>query len=345
MAFKNPLTCKEIAKIINGKIFGDDSIIINNLNRIEYSHKGDLTFFKDIRYEKHFHNTNADCILVSNDYKGDLPNKTLIYVADPYLAFVELINIIYNQEPKRNSFIHNTAIIGENVKIHESAYIGPYCVVMDNCVINENVVLTSNITLYDNTNIGENTKLHSNVVCYTDTIIGKNCVIHAGAVIGSDGFGFVEDKTDGSYTKIPQIGNVIVEDDVEIGANTTIDRALIGSTIIGKGVKIDNLVQIAHNCIIGENSAFAAQVGIAGSAKIGKRSRIGGQVGIVGHIELDDDVTIMPQSGVTKRLKKGGIYLGSPAKEADKAYKIEAATRMLPDLIKEFTALKNNLNK
>jgi UDP-3-O-[3-hydroxymyristoyl] glucosamine N-acyltransferase len=199
--------------------------------------------------------------------------------------------------------------------------------------------------MYDDNVIGENTIINSNVTLYNSVHIGNNCIIHAGAVIGSDGFGYIEDKTDGSYDKVPQLGNVVIEDYVEIGANSTIDCALIGSTIIRRGTKIDNLVHIAHNCEIGENTGIAAQAGVSGSVTSGKRNRFGGQVGIAGHLEIPDDVTILAQSGVSKSIPKSGIYFGSPIKEHLKAFKIEAVLRKLPELASDVNKLRIEINK
>ena len=226
--------------------------------------------------------------------------------------------------------------------IDETAYIGANCVIGNNCKIGKNTVLHSNISIYDNSKIGDNCTIHANVTIYEDTEIGNNCVIHSGVALGSDGFGFLENK-DGSYTKIPQLGNVVLENDIEIGANTTIDRALVGSTIIRNGVKLDNQIQIAHNCEIGENSAMAAQVGVSGSVKVGKRNRFGGQSGISGHIEIADDVVLLAKSGVPKSIEKGGLYFGSPIREKMQAFRIEAVIHNLPDLAKDVKLIKKKL--
>lgn len=346
MELQNPLSCQEIAEILNGKIIGSTTQLINRLNRIEYAQRGDLTFFSDKRYLKYLQQTEATCVLVPKNFEIPQPkeNQTFIEVDNPYLAFFKLLLKNDNYYKQFNSFIHPSAIIGSGTIIAKSAYIGPYVVIGKHCRIGEGTIILPNTTLYDNVKIGDNCLIHSNVVCYYNTVIGNNCIIHAGAVIGSDGFGFIENK-DGSYTKIPQLGNVVVGNNVEIGANTTIDRAIVGSTIIEDGVKIDNLVQIAHNVHIGENTAMAAQVGISGSTKIGKRNRIAGQVGIAGHIEITDDVTIEAKSGVPKSITESGVYFGAPPRKKMEAFKILMATNELPELIHEFNKLKKILKE
>ncbi len=345
MKLKNPFKVEAIAELIDGKIIGSTNSLIKRLNRIESCEPGDITFFYDAKYAHFLETCNATCILVPENLNlVPKENQVFISVKNPYFEFYRILKYLESLLPKKSSFIHQTAIIGNNSNIHQTAYIGPYCVVGENCTIAENVVLHSNVVLYDNVSIDSNSLLHASVTCYSDTIIGKNCVIQAGAVIGSDGFGFIENK-DSSYEKIPQLGNVVLEDNVEIGANTTIDRALIGSTLIEKGSKIDNLCQIAHNVTIGENTGIAAQVGISGSTKVGKRNRLAGQVGLAGHISTADDVTLYAQSGVGQSIEKKGIYFGAPARERFKAFKIEAVINDLPELFREFYALKRKLEE
>ncbi len=344
MELQKPLTCQEIAKILNGEINGDHSLTIFRLNRIEYAKTGDLTFFSDKKYLKHFLNSEATCILVPRDFDLALPksNQAFIEVENPYASFFQLLLHFDTYYKQFKSFIHPSAIINYETIIEKSVYIGENVVIGKNCYIGEDSIILPNVTLYDNVKIGKKCLIHSNVVCYYNTKIGDNCIIHAGAVIGSDGFGFIENK-DGSFIKIPQLGNVVIGNNVEIGANTTIDRAIVGSTIIEDGVKIDNLVQIAHNVHVSENTAMAAQVGISGSTKIGKRNRIAGQVGIAGHIEIADDVTLEAKSGVPKSISEGGIYFGAPPKKKIEAFKILMSTNELPQLIQEFNKLKKIL--
>lgn len=345
MKLKNPLNVEAIAELINGRLIGNTNTLVSRLNRIESCEQGDITFFYDSKYAHFIESCRATCILVPDNLNiTPKDNQVFISVQNPYFEFYRILKYVESLLPKKSSSIHNTAIIGNNTKIDKTAYIGPYCVIGDNCTISENVVLHSKVVLYDNVSIESNSLLNSSVICYSDTIIGKNCILQAGAVIGSDGFGFIENK-DSSYEKIPQLGNVVLEDNVEIGANTTIDRALIGSTIIEKGCKIDNLCQIAHNVSIGENTGIAAQVGISGSTKVGKRNRLAGQVGLAGHISTVDDVILYAQSGVGQSIEKKGIYFGAPARERFKAFKIEAVINDLPDLFREFYALKRKLEE
>ena len=341
---KKILSLIEINSIVAGKIIGNPETEIIGLNRLENVKSGELTFYSDKKYEVYLENCKASCLIVPKDFDIKLGDSTaLIYVDDPYKSFVKILQYLYSKLPKKSNYIHHTAVIDKSAKINESAYIGPNCVVGANCIIHSNVILNANISLSDNIEIEENTVLHSGVVCYSDTKIGKNCTIHSGAVLGADGFGFLEHK-DGSYEKIPQIGNVVIEDNVEIGANSTVDRAMIGSTIIKNGVKIDNLCQIGHNVEIGENTAIVSQTGISGSTKIGKRNRLGGQVGISGHLKIVDDVMILAQSGVAKSVEKKGIYFGSPIKERLKSFKIEAALNQLPQMLRDLEKLKRKIN-
>jgi UDP-3-O-[3-hydroxymyristoyl] glucosamine N-acyltransferase len=326
-------------------MIGSDSLIINNLGRIENGKEGDLSFLARKEYGKYMDDCYATCIIIPEGYINvPKPNQAFIESNNPYIAMVTVLRHITSLIPKTTPKIHRSAVISQSAKIPNNASIGARCVIGENCVLGNNVILHSNVILYDNVIIGENSEIHSNVVCYDDTIIGKKCIIHSGAIIGADGFGFTE-TPEGKYDKIPQLGNVIIGNDVEIGANTTIDCALLGSTMIEDGTKIDNLVQIGHNCFIGEDTAMAAQVGIAGSTKIGKRNRLGGQVGISGHIELGDDIIITAQSGVSKSLPDKGIYHGSPVKERLQAFKIESYIRRLPDIAVDVEMLKKHILK
>jgi len=346
MEFETPKKVTEISDLLNGKVIGNPDNLIYRLNRIEYASVGDLTFFSNKKYINYLLNTNATAILVPQNFDLATPkqNQSFIEVENPYNCFFKLLLISDTYYKNFNSFIHPKAVIGENSKIDPTAYIGAYVVIGRNCKIGKNSILMPNVTLYDNVQIGDNCLIHANVVCYYNTKIGNNCIIHSGAVIGSDGFGFIENK-DGSFTKIPQLGNVVIGNNVEIGANTTIDRAVVGSTIIEDGVKIDNLVQIAHNAHIGENTAMAAQVGISGSTKIGKRNRIAGQVGIAGHIKIADDVVLEAKSGVAKSIDESGVYFGAPPKKKTEAFRILMSTNELPQLIKEFSKLKKILKE
>jgi len=344
---------KEINSIIDGKITGDESIGISNLAKIEEAQKGDLTFLYLQPYEKYFQVTKASAILVKEGFNKTRKDITYIEVKEPNKAFAKLVRHFFKPEfplegIDKTAFIHPEAELGNNISIGRNVVISKGCKLGDNIKIFHNTVLSDNVV------IGDNALIFQNVSIREKCQIGKNVIIHPGTVIGSDGFGYNTDEN-GNYQKIPQIGIVIIEDDVELGANVTIDRAAIGATIIRKGVKIDNLVQIAHNVEVGENTVISAQTGISGSAKIGKNCILTGQVGMIGHITIADKVIILAQSGISKSISKPGIYFGSPAKELSVAKKIEAHIRNLPGyaekinlLEKELAALKveiNNLKK
>jgi UDP-3-O-[3-hydroxymyristoyl] glucosamine N-acyltransferase len=251
---------------------------------------------------------------------------------------------IAKMQKQKQHYISSAAHIAESAVIADNVTIEACVVIGDNVRIAQGTVIRANSTIYENVTIGENCCINSNVSLYNDTIIGNNCIIHAGTVIGADGFGYIE-HPDGSFTKVPQLGNVVIHDDVEIGANCTIDRAMIGSTIIKSGVKLDNLVHIAHNCEIGKNSASAAQTGVSGSTIIGERVRLGGQVGLAGHLTIADDVKLLAQSGVAKTIDKKGTYFGAPAKDQMKAFKIEAVIRQLPELLSDLRDLQKKVKK
>lgn len=346
MALYFSLSPEEIAKIVNGKLIGNCEERIVRFNRIEHAQKGDITFIAEEKYSYLLEQSNFSCILLPEklNINNIKENVSYIFVQNPYQEFLNLIHYVIKLQPEKKSEIHPTAVIGNNCKIGENVNIGAYCVIGDNVEIGDNCFIYPNVTICENVKIGYNTIIYPNVTCCSDSVIGDNCIIHPGAVIGSDGFGNIE-NADGSYTKIPQVGNVVIGNNVEIGANTTIDRAFIGSTIIGDGVRLDNLIHIAHNCEIGENTAMAAQVGLAGSVKVGKRNRFGGQVGIAGHLEITDDVILFAKAGVMKSIKEKGIYVGAPIRERMHFFKIEACLNKLPDMLYQFEKIKKILNK
>ena len=340
------LTVAKIAEFLNAEVIGDSSLLIKNIQPIEKAGESELSFYYHDKYEEYFKNSKASCLIISNSNNTlPQPNQAFIRVEKPYQSFVKLLKYIESMNPKVKSGIHSSVIIGDGCDIASNVHIGANCVIGSNSILSDGVVLKPGVILYDKVKIGTNTIINSNVVLYQGVEIGRNCIIHAGAVIGADGFGYVENPEDGSYDKVPQLGNVILEDDVEIGANTTIDCALVGSTRIRRGSKIDNLVHIAHNCDIGENTGIAAQTGISGSVVSGNRNRFGGQVGIAGHLEIPGGVTILAQSGVAKTIPKSGVYFGSPIKEQMQAFKIEAVMRRLPELSHDVNDLKNTVKK
>jgi UDP-3-O-[3-hydroxymyristoyl] glucosamine N-acyltransferase len=336
------VTTAEIAGRLGGTLIGRGDLQIEGAGRIEFAQVGEITFLANPRYAKFVHLTGASCIIISKDLDvKEQSEKAFIRVDDPYRAFVAVLKL-FSPKSFKKPYHAPSAVIAGSARLPEDCYIGENCVIGENCIIGDRVVLKANVVLYDNVSIGNDTVLHANVTCYDNTRIGENTIIHAGAVIGSDGFGNLENP-DGSWEKIPQLGNVIIGNNVEIGANTTIDRATLGSTIIENGVRLDNLIHIAHNVVVGENTAMAAQAGISGSTKIGARNRIGGQVGIVGHVEIADDVMILAQSGVSKAISEKGQYFGTPAVEARAAFRKEAALKQLPELLKEFRTLKSEI--
>ncbi len=335
----------DIAKIAEGNCLGNSEIIITNLNGIANATEGELTFISSEKYLKYFELTKASAIIVPEGY--ELPEKPkCCYIAckDPYNGFLQVVNYISKQRQTKLSGKAKSSIVGSTTQIADSAFIAEGVIIGENCHIGENCILKPGVVLYDNITIGDNSLIHSNTVIYDNTVIGNNVIIHAGAVIGSDGFGNIE-HSDGSWTKIPHIGNVVLQDWVEIGANTTIDRAFVGSTIIRTGAKLDNLIQIGHNCDIGEHSAFAGQVGLAGSTKVGKRNRFGGQVGFAGHIESADDVTILAQSGVAQSIKEKGTYFGTPINDKLEQIKILMSLKKLPELVKRVTKIEKQISK
>lgn len=338
-------TAKQIAETLNGTIEGNPEIIVYKLSKIEEGTEGSLSFLANKLYTQYIYTTSASIVIVNKDFIAEQEIKsTLIKVDDAYSAFATLLEM-YNQIKLNKSGISTLAFISETATISSNNYIGEFAYIGENVVIGENTKIYPQVYIGDNCKIGNNTTLYAGVKIYSDIEIGNNCILHAGVVIGADGFGFAP-QNDNNYQKIAQIGNVVIEDDVEIGANTTIDRATLGSTIIKKGVKIDNLNQIAHNVVIGENTVIAALSGISGSAKVGKNCMIGGQVGIVGHISIADNVKIAAQSGIPSSIKKDGeILMGSPAlqlNEYKKSYvhfknlnKFDAKIKELENKIKE----------
>jgi len=337
-------TVQQIAQILGGEIEGDAQALISNLGKIQEAKSGDIAFLANPKYENFIYTTQATAVIVSKDFQPKQHiSATLIRVEDAYSAFSKLLEtyekmISVEKKGKENPcFIHETATLGEETYIGAFAYIG------EKAKIGDKVKIYPNVYIAENVSIGENTIIYAGVKIYKNCIIGSNCVIHAGAVIGSDGFGFAP-QADGSYQTIPQIGNVVIEDDVSIGANTTIDRATMGSTIIRKGAKIDNLVQIAHNVIVGENTVIAAQAGIAGSTEIGGNCMLGGQVGVAGHIKIANKTIIGAQSGLGGNVEQEGLQLqGSPAFGVKEFYKTYAVFKKLPELYRQINDLERKL--
>ena len=326
-------TAGQIADQINGTIVGDRDIDILNISKIEEGSKGSLTFLANPKYTEFIYTTKASAAIVSSDFEPtEKIELTLIKVKDPYSSFTKILEL-FNKDLSNREGISQLTVIDKSSKISDSSFIGSFSSVGENSIIGENCVIENQVFIGNNVEVGNGCKFYPGVKILDDTIIGQNCIIHSSTTIGSDGFGFAPND-DGSFKKIPQTGNVVIGDNVEIGSNSTIDRATLGSTIISDGVKLDNQIQIAHNVEIGENTAIAAQSGIAGSTKIGKNCMIGGQVGIIGHIKIGDNVKIQAQAGVTSDVESNSRVTGTPAISYMNYNKSYVHFKNLPEIVK-----------
>lgn len=333
-------TLGELAEIVGGEVSGDRNIVITGLSGIKEAKEGDLTFIANSKYLPLIRETSASAILVSRD-NSVISNKPVIITENPSLAFAKVIALFSPCYAAHPQGIHASAILGKNVKLGKNAAIGAYVVIDDEVIIGDNSIIYPGCYIGHHTLIGNDALIYSNVSVRECVIIGNKVIIHSGTVIGSDGFGFAAVK--GVHEKIPQIGTVVIEDNVEIGANVTIDRARFDKTVIGKGTKIDNLVQIAHNVIIGENSIIVAQAGISGSTTIGKGVVLAGQAGLVGHITIGDGAVIAAQAGVTKSIPSNTKVSGYPAKPHDEAKRVNACVQRLPQIYKTINELKQKV--
>ncbi|OEK08484.1 UDP-3-O-(3-hydroxymyristoyl)glucosamine N-acyltransferase [Flavivirga aquatica] len=334
-------TAQQIAGILDGDVVGNPDVEVSKLSKIEEGFEGSLTFLANPKYTPHIYKTEASITIVNKTFVPENNIRTtLIKVEDAYLAFSKILEY-YNSVKfikvgvEQPSFVSESTIHGENLYIGAFSYIG------DNVTLGDNVKIFPNAYIGDNVVLGNNTIIFSGAKVYSDTLIGENCVINSGAIIGADGFGFAPND-EGGYSKIPQIGNVIIEDYVDIGAATTIDRATMGSTIIRAGVKLDNQIQIAHNVEIGKNTVIAAQSGVAGSTRIGENCQIGGQVGIAGHITIGDNVRIQAQSGIGRNVKDNEMLQGSPAIKLSDYNKAYVHFKNLPQIVKNINDLEKN---
>ncbi len=334
-------SAQQIAMMIQGQVEGDASVTVKNFGKIEEATKGQISFLANPKYEEFLYSTAASIIIINE--KQSLKHKidaTLIRVPDAYAAFATLLTKYQELKTQQLVGIQTPSYIAPTAQIGAQHFIAAFAYINEGAVLGSNVKIFSNAVIGENVKIGDNVTIHPGVVIYSDCIIGNNVTIHSGSIIGSDGFGFAP-KEDGSFQKVPQLGNVVIEDDVEIGANTTIDRATIGSTIIRKGVKLDNLIQIAHNAEVGSNSVIAAQSGISGSTKIGKQVMVGGQVGFAGHISVADGVKITAQSGITKSVKTPNqVLTGNPAAEQKQSLRSQVYVKNLPELEKRVQELE-----
>jgi UDP-3-O-[3-hydroxymyristoyl] glucosamine N-acyltransferase len=335
---------KTIAEFLKGFIEGDPEVEVTDVSKIEEGRPGTLSFLANPKYEKYIYDTKASIVIVNKDFK---PEKTvpatLIRVDNAYESFASLLELYQQSKPQKTG-IHKSASIHENVKTGEKVYIGDFCVIEKNAVIGNNVKIYPQVYIGEDVSIGDNTVIYPGVKIYQGCRIGRNCVLHGGVIIGADGFGFAP-QNDNNYRKIPQIGIVIIEDDVEIGANSCVDRATMGATIIHKGVKLDNLIQVAHNVEIGENTVIAAQAGIAGSTKIGKNCMFAAQVGIIGHLNIGDNVKIGGQSGVIKDAKDGEILQGSSAMPYRDYWKSYVLFAKLPEMSRQLSQLEKEMKR
>lgn len=335
-------TAQQIADFLHGEIIGDPNVKVNNVSKIEEGKPATLSFLANPKYTHHIYDTNASIVLVNRDFQPEAPVKpTLIKVDNAYSCIAMLLNMVEQARPKRSGREENVHL-DNSVNLPENFYLGAFAYISRGVKLGNNIAIYPQVYIGDNVQIGDNVTLYPGVKIYHDCVIGNNCTIHAGAVIGSDGFGFAP-SADG-YQKIAQIGNVVLEDNVEIGANATIDRATMGSTIIRKGVKLDNLVQIAHNVEIGKDTVMAAQVGIAGSTKVGERCMFGGQVGVAGHISIGNNVTIGAQSGIPNTIDSNQSVLGYPAQPAREFARQTVMIKKLPELNQTIKQLQKEID-
>ncbi|MBS0012023.1 MAG: UDP-3-O-(3-hydroxymyristoyl)glucosamine N-acyltransferase [Bacteroidales bacterium] len=338
-------TAQQIAQYLKGEVEGKPEVVVDTVAKIEEGHDGALSFLSNPNYEKYIYSTGSSVVLVNKDFKPSAPVKTtMIRVENAYEAFASLMTLYEQSKPKKKG-IHPKALIEESASIGKDVYIGAMAYIGENVVVGDRCSIHNGASIGDNTSLGSDCSVYPGVVIYHECRIGNNCIIHAGSVIGSDGFGFAP-QSDANYKKIPQLGNVILEDNVEIGANVVVDRATMGSTIMRKGVKLDNLIQIGHNVEVGENTVMAGQTGIAGSTKIGRNCMFGGQVGITGHVKIADGTKAAAKSGVNSNiLKEDTTVYGSPAFEYRKAQLSWIIFRRLPELKQEMERLAGEIKE
>lgn len=336
-------TAATIAGFLQGEIEGNPEIKVNTVAKIEEGFAGALSFLANPKYEQYIYTTKSSVVLVNKSFVPSSPiEATLIKVENAYDAFATLLRLVDQSRPKKKG-IHSTAIIEKSSKIGNDVYIGPYAYIGENCIIGDGCSVYPQVYIGDGTRLGNNTAIYSGVKIYHECQIGEGCIIHSGTVIGSDGFGFAP-QSENEFMKIPQLGNVVLEDHVEIGANVTIDRATMGSTVIRRGVKLDNLIQIGHNVEVGENTVMASQTGISGSTKIGKNCMFGGQVGLAGHIKIANGTKIGAQAGILSEIKEENTaIIGTPAIEIKNFMRSSILFKKLPELSKKIDTLEKEL--
>ena len=337
-------TAAQIAELLHGEVDGDPQVLVNDLAKIEEARSGTLTFLANPKYTEYIYTTKATIAIVEKGFEAHRPipkSLTLIRVADPRMAFTQLLERNYQLQYEKKG-IEQPSFVSPSAKLGKGVYIGAFSYISEGVVLEDGVKVFPNTFIGERVVVGKGTRIHAGVKIYHQSVIGAQCVIHSGAVIGADGFGFVP-NAEGVYEKMPQVGNVILEDQVEVGANTTIDRATIGHTIIRQGTKLDNLIQVGHNAEIGRHNVIVSQTGIAGSTKVGDHNQIGGQVGIAGHLHIGDRVRIAAQSGIGSNLPDGAMVQGSPAFPKGQYDRSSVIFRRLPDLQKRVDQLEKEL--
>ena len=338
-------TAQQIADFLKGTVVGNPAAKVNNFSKIEEGTPGTITFLANSKYEHFIYSTKASIALVNEDFTPSSSiEATLIKVPNAYSALAMLLNLVEQSKVKKSG-IDPSAFISASASVGANCYVGAFAYIGDNTVIGEGCMIYPHACIGDNVKVDNNTIFYPHSTVYEGCIVGSNCIVHAGAVIGADGFGFAPESEGGEYKKIAQLGNVIIEDNVEIGANTTIDRASMGSTKISKGVKLDNLIQIAHNVEIGQNTVMAAQVGIAGSVKVGANCMLGGQVGLSGHINIGDNAKIGAQSGIIGNIKADSQLIGSPAMPVKNFMRSSVIIEKLPDIYRTIHKLEKEIEE
>lgn len=337
-------SANQIAALANGVVEGDGEVKINTIAKIEEGHPGAISFLANPKYSRFIYTTGSSAVLVSKDFVPEQPvSATLIRVDDPYATVAHLLTMVQQMMTPQLKGIEQPSYIAEGVDVDDESYIGAFAYIGRRVKLGHGVKIYPQAYIGDDCVIGDGTTIYAGAKVYHGCVIGNNCTIHSGAVIGADGFGFA--PTEHGYDKIPQIGNVVISDNVEIGANTTVDRAMMGSTRIEEGVKLDNLIQIAHNCRIGKHTVMASQAGVAGSTKVGEWCMLGGQVGLAGHITVGDRVEIAAQSGLHKDVESGARLFGSPAMDMKSYGRQVVSIKRIPDLIKTVTEIKKKINE
>lgn len=338
------ISAGQLAEMVNGVVDGDPSVTVNTFAKIEEGHPGAISFLANPKYTHFIYSSRSSVILVSNDFVAEQPvSATLIRVADPYATVAHLMSMVDKMMRPVRRGVEQPSFVAEGVTVPDDAYVGAFAYVGPGVVIGRGAQIYPQAYVGDGAVVGENTVIYAGAKIYPGCRVGNRCIIHSGAVIGADGFGFAPEGE--GYSKIPQMGIVVIEDDVEIGANTTVDRATMGATRVRKGVKLDNLIQIAHNCEVGEHTVMASQSGVAGSAKIGSHCMIGGQVGIAGHLTVGDNVQIGAQSGIPNSVPSGRRLMGTPAIDFSAFARTQVFLKRLPDLFNDVASLKKTAGK